>query len=281
MIVNSEEKENFGLNAPVPAPAEETPTAAVTASPDPVPVPTVLKVEPRLTKHSVSRGSIAKADETSLATTRKLINTAIHAVSMQDLVETIRVGNHVVATYFDDDFDAAVNRNGHKGLSLRKLCGLIAEKDCPVGRSWVTDAVHLAAQQHMLPAAEVEGFGKGLMQALLVLKSTEDKQRWAKTVREEGLGANELKRRIREELHATTNKGPAQMPIGFRSLSNVLDGIGSKLKKLASDDAGGELDLGQDAPARAEELLTKVKGLWVSLKKLSGKLANVTGKSKK
>jgi hypothetical protein len=192
------------------------------------------------------------------------------------LVETCMVGDHVVNAYFDGNFAAATDQSGHKESSLRKICGSITREGCMVGRSWLTDAVNLAAQQNELPPDEVEGLGKGHMQALLLVKELKDKIDWAREARKENLGANALRRLIKKELKAEASEGETEdvpKTLDCDAVSRVLDSISKKVSSVVSNGTDGKIiDFEKDEPAKVDGVRTKLEGLMAELETLRSQI---------
>lgn len=232
-----------------------------------------------LTEQSVSRShSKGKIEEARLVETRNLINEKVNAVSARDLEETCRIGQHVIDNYFDGTYASAIDQSGHKDISLRKICRKITADRCAVKRSWLTEAVHLTAQQRQLPAEVVEGLGKGHMQALLMLPSLEDRVSWASAARRDGLCANELKRQIRDELKDAKpdeGEGANQKKRGVDEFFKALENINKQMLKLVSEDTGeGIIDLNGIEPAQAAQILTGIGGLQNLLGTLRSQVAS-------
>jgi len=173
----------------------------------------------------------AESHEAKASETRNFINTLVTAQLWEEGVKAGDIGDRIVDAFFDGDYEKALSRSGHKDFSLREVVALIGRDGlCKLGRTALTQNVQIGAQRRLLGRDAVAGLDRGQQLALTLVKGEAFKRDWIEIARKEGLGANQLRKRIRAcqkpEPPSKGRSGRRQKPLAdlvVRAFRTVLD----------------------------------------------------------
>ncbi len=232
----------------------------------------------KIAKHGPADGDPAPGKDPRKTVDRKQVEEAATWISAK-IAATLKRGAHEVGEYlldrfFRDDPELAKSRNPHKNASFRALAEKCGTPELPVSKTWLNNAVGLAALVRQLPdtAKAFKELPPSFQESLLPLRDPAKVEKMARHAIAKQLSFRMLRQAVAEE----RSKLPKGEPRGRHAMPVVLRTLSGSLRLLAF--AGGkrlftkadldELDEEQrkEALASAEHMIERLEDLVGQLK---------------
>jgi len=181
-------------------------------------------------------------DEAHATVDHKLVDEAATWITAKIAV-TLRlgaqaVGEYVLDRFFGTDPGLVQSRNPYKNASLRALAKKCGTPELPISRTWLTNAVGVAAMIRRLPstARAFKELPPSYQESLLPLRDPNEVERMANEVASRDLTYRELRRVVAEErakIPRKDSRGRPPTPVIIKFLGKLLKGFPSDRNRPA------------------------------------------------
>jgi hypothetical protein len=199
---------------------------------------------------------------------RELVERAVSHIR-DELAKTVtrgmdEVGRYLLQTFYDDDPDLYLSASPNKHASLRLLIERCESMDFPVSRTFLANALRMAAVSKGLPrAATFRRLPSSHRIELLRLKAPENVERLASKAISQKLSVQKLRALIQKEVErssAAPGRGRKRTPQALRAIEACL-------RALRDEETGKLLVRRSDVDDMTEEQLALAQTALASLEK--------------
>jgi hypothetical protein len=174
------------------------------------------------------------------------------------------VGRYLLQTFYDDDPDLYYSASPNEHASLRLLIERCESMDFPVSRTFLANALRMAAVSKDLPrAATFRRLPSSHRVELLRLKAPENVERFASKAISQKLSVQKLRALIQKEVE----RGSGSSGRGRKRTPQALRAIEACLRALRDEEAGKLLVRRSDVDDMTEEQLARAQTALASLEK--------------
>jgi len=186
------------------------------------------------------------------------------------------VGRYLLKTFYDDDPELYFSASPSKHASLRLLIERCESMDFPVSRTFLGNALRMAAVSKDLPqAATFRRLPSSHRVELLRLKAPENVERLASKAISQKLSVQKLRALIQKEME----RGSAASDRGRKRTPQVLRTIEACLRVLRDEETGKLLVRRSDVDEMTDEQLARAQTALASLEKRVADLRRLVGKA--
>ena len=199
---------------------------------------------------------------------RELVERAVSHIR-DELAKTVtrgmdEVGRYLLQTFYDDDPELYLSASPNKHASLRLLIERCESMDFPVSRTFLANALRMAAVSKGLPrAATFRRLPSSHRIELLRLKAPENVERLASRAISQKLSVQKLRALIQKEVE----RNSAGSDRGRKRTPKVLRAIEACLRALRDEETGKLLVRRSDVDDMTEEQLALAQTALASLEK--------------
>jgi hypothetical protein len=184
------------------------------------------------------------------------------------------VGRYLLQVFYDDDPELYFSASPNKHASLRLLMERCESMDLPVSRTFLANALRMAAVTKRLPrAATFYLLPPSHRVELLRLKAPENVERLASRAVSDKLSVQKLRALIQRE----SERSGAGQGRGRKRMPQVLRGIDVCLRALRDEETGRLLVRRSDIDDMTEEQLARAQTALTSLEKRVAELRRLIG----
>lgn len=184
------------------------------------------------------------------------------------------IGAYLLEAFYDDDPELYFSANPNKHASLRLLIERCESMELPVSRTFLVNALRMAAVTKELPrTATFHRLPPSHRIELLRLKARENLERLASKAVSEKLSVQKLRVLIQKE----AERGSADSGRGRKRTPQVLRAIEVCLRALRDEETGRLLVRRSDIDEMTEEQLARAQTTLVSLEKRVTELRRLIG----
>jgi hypothetical protein len=184
------------------------------------------------------------------------------------------VGRYLLQTFYDDDPELYLSANPNKHASLRLLMERCDSMDLPVSRTFLANALRMAAVMKELPrAATFHQLPPSHRVELLRIKAAENVERVASKAVSQKLSVKKLRALIQKE----AERSGAGSVRGRKRAPPVLRAIEACLRALRDEETGRLLIRRSDVDDMTEEQVARAQTVLASLEKRVTDLRRLLG----
>jgi hypothetical protein len=231
-----------------------------------------------LPRSAAAEGAVIVLPRSAAKADRELVDRAVSHIR-DVLAKTVtrgidEVGRHLLQNFYDDDPQAYLSASPNKHASLRLLMDRCDSMELPVSRTFLANALRIAAMTKELPRAAVfHRLPPSHRVELLRLKGPENVERLAGRAASDRLSVAKLRALIQKEVERTgTDSGR-----GRKRSPQVIRAIEACLRALRDEETGRLLVRRSDVDEMTEEQLARAQTALASLEKRVTELRRLMG----